>query len=140
MYEMAADTVFSQYTPLPALVIEERNTIITDKQEDKHFLPYVNAFPNPTDGIINIKYDFTVIYDAGNDILLEQTGTIRKDNCEKGELSLFTEDGKLLNTKKLNKTQDNITLDLKEFSPGIYLIEISDCYGNTKTLKVSKDR
>lgn len=140
MYEIAADTVFSQYTPLPALVIEDRNTIITDRQEDQQFLPYVNAFPNPTDGIINIEYDFTAMYDVGNDILLEQTGTIRKDNCEKGELSLFTEDGKLLQAKKLNKTQDNITLDLKAFSPGIYFIEITDCYGNSKTLKVSKDR
>jgi hypothetical protein len=138
LYEIAADTTFAEYTPLPFAVIQPRKTEFVDPIDEEQFLPFINVYPNPTDAEINVEYDFAAIYTECNDILLEKLGISRDEDCEKGELSLYTEDGKLLQQFRLNAVKDSFTITIKDFTPGNYLLVIKDCFGNSETVKITK--
>jgi len=139
LYEIAADTIFAEYTPLPNPVMQPKKLEITETiTQEENFLPLINVYPNPTDGLINIDYDFAALYSEGNDLLLEKTGIHKEQNCEKGELSIYTEDGKLLQQFRLNEEKDSFTINIKDYTPGSYLLIIRDCYGNSETVKIAK--
>ena len=59
---------------------------------------------------------------------------------EKGELSLYTEDGKLLQQFSLNEVKDSFTINIKAYTPGNYMLIIKDCFGNNQTVKITKYR
>jgi hypothetical protein len=140
LYEIAADTVFAEYTPLPVTVMQPRKAEVNDAITLEQFLPFINVYPNPADAEINIEYDFTALYDEGNDLLLEQLGIDRREDCVKGELGIFTEDGKLLLQFRLNAVTDSFSISIEDYTPGIYMLVIKDCYGNSKTVKITKNK
>ncbi|HNQ68289.1 MAG TPA: hypothetical protein PKN32_07915 [Bacteroidales bacterium] len=140
LYEIAADTVFAEYTPLPFAVVQPRKTEMSEEITQEDYLPLINVYPNPTDGEINIDYDFSALYDDGNDILLEKLGVSRDENCDKGELSLYTEDGRLLQQFRLNAVKDSFTISIMDYTPGSYMLVVKDCFGNSETVKITKYR
>ncbi|MBP7077848.1 MAG: hypothetical protein KBB11_12440, partial [Bacteroidales bacterium] len=140
LYEIAADTVFAEYTPLPFVIVQPRKSESIEALTQEDCLPIINVYPNPTDGEINVEYDFAAFYSEGNDILLEKLGVHKEQNCEKGELSLYTEDGKLLQQFKLNEVKDSFTINIKAYTPGNYMLIIKDCFGNNQTVKITKYR
>ncbi|MDD3859080.1 MAG: hypothetical protein PHW83_02690 [Bacteroidales bacterium] len=140
LYEIAADTVFAEYTPLPVTVMQPRKAEVNDAITQEQFLPFINVYPNPADAEINIEYDFTALYDEGNDLLLEQLGIDRREDCVKGELCIFTEDGKLLLQFRLNAVTDSFSISIEYYTPGIYMLVVKDCYGNSKTVKITKNK
>ncbi|MDD3861152.1 MAG: hypothetical protein PHW83_13240, partial [Bacteroidales bacterium] len=148
LYEIAADTIFAerrsprrrQYTPLPFEIVQPRKAEISEEITQEDYLPIINVYPNPTDGEINVEYDFAAFYSEGNDILLEKLGVHKEQNCEKGELSLYTEDGKLLQQFSLNEVKDSFTINIKAYTPGNYMLIIKDCFGNNQTVKITKYR
>jgi len=140
LYEIAADTIFAEYTPLPFEVVQPRKAEISEEITQEDYLPIINVYPNPTDGEINVEYDFAAFYSEGNDILLEKLGVHKEQNCEKGELSLCTEDGKLLQQFSLNEVKDSFTINIKAYTPGNYMLIIKDCFGNNQTVKITKYR
>ncbi|MDD3861150.1 MAG: hypothetical protein PHW83_13230, partial [Bacteroidales bacterium] len=121
LYEIAADTIFAEYTPLPFEIVQPRKAEISEEITQEDYLPIINVYPNPTDGEINVEYDFAAFYSEGNDILLEKLGVHKEQNCEKGELSLYTEDGKLLQQFSLNEVKDSFTINIKAYTPGNYM-------------------
>jgi len=53
-----------------------------------------------------------------------------KDNCDNGEIRVYTNDAKLLQKVPLNSLKGMITIDIRSYTPGTYLLEISDSFGH----------
>lgn len=62
----------------------------------------------------------------------------KQDNCKTGEINVFNSEGKYLNKISLDVINGMASIDLNKQVPGIYLIEITDCYGNKNSVKIVK--
>jgi len=141
LYELAMDTVFAEYTPLPWDEVTPKSIetqIIT--QSSNMFSPTLKVYPNPNDGLIFVEYDFSRVSDEAFTLLYRAMGYSPEANCKNGELKIYTDDGKLLQTLALNRAADLKTIDATGYAAGAYLIELTDCYGNKNTVKITKNR
>jgi len=136
LYELATDSVFIEYTPLPYEEMLPRNAII--EQEEDIFMADLNIYPNPTRDKLYIEYNFMSYSEEGNEDLLKTLGYEKKSECASGEISIYTIDGKLIISKTLEQQSGIESVDLKDYPPASYLIKITDCYGFTKELKFVK--
>ncbi|MDD2636617.1 MAG: hypothetical protein PHW82_14080, partial [Bacteroidales bacterium] len=136
LYEMATDSTFIEYTPLPFEEILPRSVII--EQEDDIFMADLNIYPNPTRDKLYIEYNFQSYSEEGNEELLQILGYKEKENCISGEIKIYTIDGKLIISKTLEQPSGIETIDMQNYPPASYIIKITDCYGFTKELKFVK--
>ncbi|MDD4236907.1 MAG: hypothetical protein PHF99_12910 [Bacteroidales bacterium] len=136
LYELATDSVFIEYTPLPFEEILPRNIIID--QEDDLFMAELNIYPNPTRDILYIEYNFLSYSEDGNDDLLKTLGYEKNSDCTSGEIKIYTLDGKLIISKTLEQPSGIESVDMKNYPPTSYIIKIIDCYGFTKEQKFVK--
>ena len=104
------------------------------------FSPTLKVYPNPNDGLIFVEYDFSRVSDEAFTLLYRAMGYSPEANCKNGELKIYTDDGKLLQTLVLNRAADLKTIDATGYAAGAYLIELTDCYGNKNTVKITKNR
>lgn len=139
LLELCTDTVFLEYTPLPSPQISNKNVTIQDSLVIHNIAPFINVYPNPASNIVFIEYNFEEFYIEGNDLLFEQLGIHKQENCKRGELKLFTEDGKILQVIPFEDIQGIVNLNISGYSEGIYIIEITDCYGNKTSQKITKN-
>ena len=147
LYEYATDSEYAerrsprqrQYTPLPWDEISPKSVKTTANTENV-FKPELKVYPNPTQGVVFVEYDFSKTYSEGYDLLLNAMSLIREGDCNKGEIVVYSEDGRLLQTIKLNMTADIKTILMTDYTPGLYIIEISDCYGNKNSVKITKTK
>ncbi len=139
LYEYATDSVYSEYTPLPWEEMIPKSVAANAKPEDI-FKPELKVYPNPTTGLIFVEYDFSKTYSEGYDLLLKAMKLSRENNCNTGEIVIYSEDGKALQRVELSMVADFKTIDLTDYTPGVYIIEISDCYGNKNTVKITKTK
>ncbi len=137
LYSYLTDTVFPEYTPLPEDVPEER-TVNAKADISNMFNPVLKVYPNPSKGLIFIEYDFGNSYEAGYDILFEAIGKARSQSCGKGMISIYTLDGKLLQSEELKAEKGLKSIDISYLTNGIYILEIADCYGNKNSEKITK--
>lgn len=138
LYEKYADGIFLEYTPLPEMIITNKSIIISDKIDTTLFTPYIIIYPNPTDGMTFIEYNFEYTKENGMEYLLDVLGKSHIDNCSNGTLNLYSSDLKILFTHNFNQKAGLYGIDLGKYPNGAYFIEIIDCYGNSKTLKIIK--
>lgn len=138
LYEKYADGIFLEYTPLPEMIITNKSIIISDKIDTTLFTPYIIIYPNPTDGMTFIEYNFEYTKENGMEYLLDVLGKSHIDNCNNGTLNLYSSDLKILFTHNFNQKAGLYGIDLGKYPNGAYFIEITDCYGNSKTLKIIK--
>jgi len=136
LYELATDSVFIEYTPLPYEEMLPRNAII--EQEEDIFMADLNIYPNPTRDKLYIEYNFMSYSEEGNEDLLKSLGYEMKNDCASGEISIYTIDGKLIISKTLEQQSGIESVDMKDYPPASYLIKITDCYGFTKEQKFVK--
>ncbi|MEJ5266549.1 MAG: M43 family zinc metalloprotease [Bacteroidales bacterium] len=139
LYEYATDSIYTEYTPLPWEEMIPKSVTANAKPEDI-FKPELKVYPNPTSGLIFVQYDFSKTYSEGYDLLLKAMKLNRENNCNKGEIVIYSEDGKLLKRIELSMVADFKTIDFTDFTPGVYIIEISDCYENKNTVKITKTK
>jgi hypothetical protein len=137
LYSYITDSSFYEYTPMPFEVMTPRNIEATT-EEPVLFKPQIKVYPNPSDGLVFVEYNFAESYTEGYELIYRALGIEQKDNCEHGEIRVYTYDAKLLQTVQLNALSGMITIDIRSYTPGTYLLEIADCFGNTETVKITK--
>ncbi|NLA23521.1 MAG: T9SS type A sorting domain-containing protein, partial [Bacteroidales bacterium] len=137
LYSYLTDTVFLEYTPLPEDVFEIRKQ--TEKVDISDlFNPKLKVYPNPSLGLVFIEYDFRQNYEPGYDILFETIGKVRSESCNKGMVNIYSIEGKLLQTQELKNEKGLKTIDISSLPSGTYILEISDCYENKTSEKITK--
>ncbi|MDL2262224.1 T9SS type A sorting domain-containing protein [Bacteroidales bacterium OttesenSCG-928-I21] len=139
LYSYLTDTVFWEPTPLPEEVPEElpekRNTK-TDISE--LFAPVFKIYPNPTNGMLFMEYDPENNYGPGYELLLKAIGKEYAGNCSNISVNISSMEGKILKNIEFEDGKTIKTIDINNFSNGIYIIEITDCYGNKTSKKITK--
>ncbi|NCC88111.1 MAG: hypothetical protein EOM05_09660 [Clostridia bacterium] len=137
LYSYTSDSVFFEYTPLPYEVIAPRNiSILPDIEEETTSI--FEIYPNPTDDIIYVEYDFSVVYDDANIFYHQTLGIEQKNNCKYGKIIVYSNDAKALEEIPLESETGKLKINLSNYVPGQYLIEIIDCYGNQDAKKITK--
>ena len=122
---------------MPFEVMTPRNLEAVTK-EPELFKPQIKVYPNPSNGLVFVDYDFSENYANGYELVYKALGIEQKDNCEHGEIRVYTNDAKLLQVIPLNSLAGMITVNIRSYTPGTYLIEIADCFGNSETVKITK--
>lgn len=132
LYEYAYDTVLPKYTPLfeDELFLKQANT--TDKNEPAPFIIY----PNPTNNFINIE----PYYNELNDDIVEffkQYGMENVENCKKIQVDIYDITSHLIYSNSFNFLEP-ISIDVQDYIPGTYLIEIRSCFKSVLQSKIIK--
>ncbi len=137
LYEIATDSMFIEYTPLP---LDEMGTksMVQESSDEDIIKPELKVYPNPTDGLLYVKYDFTPVNDTYDDLLLDIMGVDAEPNCTQGKISIYSNDGQLVKTLSLNKTKGMKSINMQNYKPASYMVEITDCYGFTNSVKIVK--
>ncbi|MBQ6276061.1 MAG: hypothetical protein IJK62_05075 [Bacteroidales bacterium] len=138
LYEKYADGIFLEYTPLPEMIITNKSIIISDKIDTTLFTPYIIIYPNPTDGMTFIEYNFEYTKENGMEYLLDVLGKSHVEDCDNGTLNLFSPDSKILFNMQLVQSAGIAVIDLSSYPAGTYLVEVLDCIGNASSLKIIK--
>lgn len=132
LYEYAFDTIIPEYTP----IYEEEFTAKSTKTETaSEIYPYA-IYPNPTSDFINIELASNVLDD---DIIefLKHYGINNIEDCETIQINIFDVNSRLVNTGKY-KYDTLISIDVKNYPSGTYLVEIKGCYDNVMQTKIVK--
>ncbi len=137
LYSYTTDSAFYEYTPIPFEIITPRSINIIDDANDET-LSIFEVFPNPTKDVIYVEYDFSQIYDDATKMYLEMLGNEQKENCKFGKILIYTNDAKLLMEIPLENVFGTTQINMKNYVPGQYLLELIDCYGNIQVKKLSK--
>ena len=138
LYEKYADGVFLEYTPLPEMAISNKSMKASEEPDATLFAPYIAIYPNPTDGMVFVEYNFEYSQESGIDFLLDVLGKPHVEDCNKGTLNLFSSDSKILFNMQLVQSAGMAVIDLSSCPAGTYIVEVLDCIGNTSRLKVVK--
>ncbi|MDR2010336.1 MAG: T9SS type A sorting domain-containing protein, partial [Bacteroidales bacterium] len=100
-----------------AFIHGDCNSYVENNQSYKN----LKIFPNPATDKVYIEF-----YDHS------------KFSCGSALINLYTPDGKQIQSRTLTNMQNIETLDISNLTDGIYIIEITDCYGNKTSEKVTK--
>ena len=134
---LTGDYPYYEYTPVPENVSTPRRTEHAGSVRDL-FKPGVEVYPNPTDGILTVDYNFETLEQDGMDVLMEVLGYTLNPDCENGIVRIYSPDGQLINTTPLFDLDGQRSIDLSAYPSGVYILEIRDCYGNNNSLKITK--
>jgi len=134
---LIGDNPYFEYTPMPVEVINPKRMSNQANVEDL-FKPQFNIYPNPTEGILQVEYNFETLQREGMDLLLQVLGYPVQPDCENGKLNIYTSEGRLLKSVAMKDLKGSKTIDLSEYTSGVYLIELNDCYGNNNSIKITK--
>ncbi len=137
LYSYTTDSVFYEYTPLPIEIFAPRNINIIEDTEDEKYTIF-EVYPNPTSDVIYVEYDFSQIYDDATKLYLQTLGVEQNGECKYGRILVYSNDAKLLMEIPVENVSGNQKINLRNYVPGQYLIELIDCYGNSKVKKISK--
>ena len=97
------------------------------------------VYPNPTKSMVFVEYDFRKNFEPGYELLFEAIGKKADKDCGKGTVRVYNLSGILLNSSTLNEVRGLEVINIETYPTGTYLIEVSDCYGNTNSVKVIKN-
>ena len=138
LYEKYADGVFLEYTPLPEMAISNKSMIVSEEPDATLFAPYIAIYPNPTDGMVFVEYNFEYSKESGIEFLLDVLGKPHVEDCDNGTLNLFSPDSKILFNMQLVQSAGIAVIDLSSYPAGTYFVEVLDCIGNASSLKIIK--
>ena len=137
LYSYTTDSTFYEYTPMPFEIVTPRSINIIEDAEDEIYSVF-EVYPNPTDNIVNVEYDFTQIYDEAAELYNKSLGIELREDCKFGRIRIYTNDAKLIEDIPLEYDRGIQKISLKNYVPGQYLVELIDCYGNSQVKKLSK--
>ncbi|MBR6067471.1 MAG: hypothetical protein IKP45_06685 [Bacteroidales bacterium] len=132
LYEYAFDTILPKYTPLFEDELFTKQASATDKNEPAPFIIY----PNPTNNLINIE----PYYNELNDDIVEffkQYGMENVENCEKIQVDIYDITSHLIYSNSFNFSE-TISIDVQNYIPGTYVIEIKSCFKSVLQSKIIK--
>ena len=124
LYEYAFDTLVPEYTPIYEEVITQKSSKAVETAE---IYPYA-IYPNPTCDFINIELASNVLDD---DIIefLKHYGINNIEDCETIQINIFDVNSRLISTGKY-KYDNLVSIDVSEWTPGTYMVEIRSCYND----------
>ena len=132
LYEYAFDTIIPEYTP----IYEEEFTAKSTKTETApDIYPYA-IYPNPTSDFINIELASNVLDD---DIIefLKRYGIENIEDCTTIQVNIYDVNSRLVSSDRYNYDK-LICINVSDYTPGTYLVEIKGCYDNVVQTKVIK--
>ena len=132
LYEYAFDTILPKYTPLFEDELFSKQASATDKNEPAPFVIY----PNPTNNFINIE----PYYNELNDDIVEffkQYSMENVENCEKIQVDIYDITSHLTYSNSFNFLKP-ISIDVQDYIPGTYIIEIKNCFDKIVLRKIVK--
>ena len=132
LYEYAFDTILPKYTPL---FDDELSPKTTQTKISAIKSPYV-IYPNPTNDFINIEIDKN---ELDNDLIgfYKQYGMYNIENCEMIQVNIYDINSKLVNSSEY-KYDLPISINVRDYTSGTYLVEIRSCYNQVMQTKVVK--
>ena len=132
LYEYAFDTILPKYTPLFEDDLPSKTTMDETISE---FYPYA-IYPNPTSDFINIELASNVLDD---DIIefLKHYGFENIDDCATIEVNIYDINSRLISTGKYNYDTP-VSICVRDYTSGTYLVEIKGCYDNVMQTKIVK--
>lgn len=134
---LIGDNPYYEYTPMPEDIIQPKRI---SQQTDIRalFVPNISVYPNPTKGELQVEYNFETLKMEGIELLLETLGYIPDPDCENGTIKIYSNNGQLLELFLLYNFEETRNINISSYPAGIYILEITDCYNNSKSLKITK--
>ena len=132
LYEYAFDTILPKYTPLFEDELQSKTAMDETISE---FYPYA-IYPNPTSDFINIELASNILDD---DIIefLKHYGFENIDDCATIEVNIYDINSRLVSTDKYNYDTP-VSICVRDYTSGTYLVEIKGCYDNVMQTKIVK--
>ena len=133
LYEYTFDTILPKYTPL----FEEEISSKTAKFEPiSENYPYA-IYPNPTHNLISIEPSQNELND---DIIefMKRYGMENIENCETIQVNIYDISSHLLYSNPFNYSE-TISIDIHNYVPGTYIVEIKNCLNSvlqSKSVKI----
>ena len=132
LYEYAFDTILPEYTPL---FEDELSPKMSKKETAPEFYPYA-IYPNPTNDFINIELASNIINDEIIEFL-KHYGFENIDDCATIEVNIYDINSRLVSTGKYNYDTP-VSICVRDYTSGTYLVEIKGCYDNVMQTKIVK--
>ena len=132
LYEYAFDTIIPEYTP----IYEEEIFSKFIRDEENTEMSFFVVYPNPTDGYITISIDREKYTDEIIEFL-NKYGSQVLGKCEDIVINIYNTKSQLVGSY-LFKDTDSINIDIRNYTAGSYMLEISGCYGNVYQTKIIK--
>ncbi|MBR4583274.1 MAG: T9SS type A sorting domain-containing protein [Bacteroidales bacterium] len=132
LYKFAFDTILPDYTPMFEDVIAPKSKSVEAPQLPNIFTVY----PNPTTGLVTVIIDRDDINDEMIEFL-EHYGMQDIEDCENVTVSILDINGRMLQTQEFNY-EDEITLNIGDYVPGAYIVEIRSCFSDVFSTKIIK--
>ena len=132
LYKFAFDTILLDYTPMFEEVIAPKSKSVEAPQLPNIFTVY----PNPTTGLVTVVIDRDDINDEMIEFL-EHYGMQDIEDCENVTVSILDINGRMLQTQEFNY-EDEITLNIGNYVPGAYIIEIRSCFSDVFSTQIIK--
>ena len=132
LYKFALDTILPDYTPMFEDVIAPKSKSVEAPQLPNIFTVY----PNPTTGLVTVIIDRDDINDEMIEFL-EHYGMQDIEDCENVTVSILDINGRMLQTQEFNY-EDEITLNIGDYVPGAYIVEIRSCFSDVFSTKIIK--
>ena len=132
LYKFAFDTILPDYTPMFEDVIAPKSKSVEAPQLPNIFTVY----PNPTTGLVTVIIDRDDINDEIIEFL-EHYGMQDIEDCENVTVSILDINGRMLQTQEFNY-EEEITLNIGDYVPGAYLVEIRSCFSDVFSTKIIK--
>jgi hypothetical protein len=137
LYELATDSVFLEYTPLPEPEITPKMAV-QKPDINEIFKPEIKVYPNPAKGMLFVEYNFESVSQEGADLLLTELGYNKANTCKNGNIVVYSKTGKKAIDMEVSNKLGIKTIDISKLVPASYIIEITDCYGFTNSVKIVK--
>ena len=132
LYKFAFDTILPDYTPMFEDVIAPKS-----KSAEAPQLPNIfTIYPNPTTGLVTVIIDRNEINDEMIEFL-EHYGMQDIEDCENVTVSILDSNGRMLQTQEFNY-EEEITLNIGDYVPGAYIVEIRSCFSDVFSTKIIK--
>lgn len=132
LYEYAFDTILPKYTPLFEDELQSKTAMDETISE---FYPYA-IYPNPTNDFINIELASNIINDEIIEFL-KHYGFENIDDCATIEVNIYDINSRLVSTGKYNYDTP-VSICVRDYTSGTYLVEIKGCYDNVMQTKIVK--
>lgn len=132
LYKFAFDTILPDYTPMFEDVIAPKSKSVEAPQLPNIFTVY----PNPTTGLVTVIIDRDDINDEIIEFL-EHYGMQDIEDCENVTVSILDINGRMLQTQEFNY-EEEITLNIGDYVPGAYIVEIRSCFSDVFSTKIIK--
>ena len=132
LYEYAFDTLIPEYTPIYEEEMFSKQASANNDKEESLFIIY----PNPTRNLINIEPSHK---ELNEDIIefLKRYGMENIENCETIYVNIYDISSHLLYSKPFNYSEP-ISIDIHNYVPGTYIVEIKSCLNSVLQSKIIK--